>query len=369
MSAILAARPGSYQVITPSYDTTGVTDLANLNSALASGIPIFLQPSNSGTLKPQYWINAPLKPVSGSFITGLNWWTASDNDYYGVGDGFAGGAMITMVPGSGFTSGTYGIDMLNETTTQYYGVDISGITLYGEEFTSGSGVGGIRIAGAWGGSFLRGVCVNKPAGDCLHLGTDPVQFNTPDAWQFLNCKFAGSKAGRGVYADDIPDSWFTDCEASTNSLDNWQINYSVNTRFSGCKGENSGSGGGWHFGGMNAGQIVTLTGCTSQYNSLDGFLFDNSGESSELGTYQLANCRSINDNQAASTYAAFRSTGCTSRIMAVGAYAAAAAYGAYEGGSSYGMCFTGSYLTGTTAATHDDGTNTHVLVNQETVPF
>jgi hypothetical protein len=114
---------------------------------------------------------------------------------------------------------------------------------------------------------------------------------------------------------------------------------------------------------------MTVTAFTSQFNALDGMLFDNSAGGG-LGTYQLANCVSTKDNQSAGAgIAGIRSNGCLSRIMSAGHFASGSAYGASEVAASFGMCFTGSSLAGTTAATHDDGSNTHALVNQSPVPF
>ncbi len=353
----------SYFLLRPSGDSSGKTDTANINGLLADGQPVFLLPS--AVSDNPYFINAPITPVTGSVINGFNWWAAANSDTYNPGIGQPGGALIIMVPG--FT-GPAGIAMINTTGSQRYGVDISGITLLGYEL--GSGPHGILIDGAWGAGFLRGVQVYRPPGDCLHFATDSTSGYNPDDWLISQCNFKASRNGRGVYADNIPDSWFTDCEASANQLDNWLIGSSTNTRFSSCKGEGSNAGAGFHFGGFfSAGEVLSLTQCNTQFNSQDGFLFD-AGSAGAAGTYLLANCNSLSDGQAGgTTYASYRSNGCKSRIMASGCYGAGAAYGAYEGSSSYGMCFTGSYLAGTTAATHDDGTNTHALVNQSPVPF
>ena len=322
----------------------------------AQGKSVLLVPGQT------YFINQPLTPVTGSLMTGLNWWSASSYDDYGAGTGQAGGTLIQYTADF---SADYGIDMFNAGADQFYGVDLSGFTLYGGPANTG---GGIRADGAWGACFLRGVSVLQCSGDLLHFAADDTTGKVPDDWQVRDCKFSGG-AGGGVYADDIPDSWFTDCESSSNAAHNWDINFSINTRMTACKGEGSVNGAGFHFGGNGTGDVVTLTACTTQFNQQDGFLFDNAAGGSTQAVYQLANCVSTHDNQAASTYAGYRSNGSLARIMGNGCFATGAAYGAYEGGTSYFMCFTGSYLSGTTSATHDDGTNTHALVNQSPVAF
>jgi hypothetical protein len=356
--------PSGIPYLAPSDDSSGNTDASNINGLLAQGSPVFLLPGE------KYFINQPInKWQDGSFLCGFQNWSASPFDNYGAGAQPAteGGAEIFLVPA--FETGHYAFEMTNSTAgKQYFGVDICGVNIYCWDLSGSSVVGGILADGAWGACFLRGVGIIGPTNDCLHLQVDGTTGKVPDDWQVTDCKFSAS-FGKGVYADNIPDSWFDNCEASGNSVDQWHIANSTNTRFSNCKAENGASAAGWHFTGMGAGNVVALANCTSQLNNQDGWLFDNIAAGG-LGTYVLTGCRSLNDDQAASaTYAGFRDNGCLSRIMGAGCIATGASYGAYEGGTAYGMCFTGSFFTGTTAATHDDGTNTHALVNQSPVPF
>ncbi len=351
---------GTPRLIEPSGDATGATDVARINAGLANGGSVQLAPA---PLSAPYWINAPITPTTGSRLWGTQWWAASLNDFYGAGPGASGG---TVIWATNFT-GSAMISMPDPGGTQQYGVDLAGFTLEGFS-TGGSGARGIEAIGAWGACLLRGVCIHRPDSDCLYfdVGTGHV----PDDWQVSQCRFSASRNGCGVnVVNNLPDSWFDSCEASQNHLDNWKINWCDNTRWTSCKGENSPAGCGWHFTANGMDHLGTLTGCTSQLNWQDGFLFDNSAGSGALGSYILTGCRSASDNQAASTFAAFRSNGSKCRIMGSGCFGAGAAYGAYEGGSSYGMAFTGSWFAGTTAATHDDATNTHALVNQSPVPF
>jgi hypothetical protein len=351
--------------IFPSGDTAGATDIVNVNNALAAGAAVYLSPGG------KYFIDAPIVPKTGSRIDGGMWWSASVNDNYSAGTGASGGALITMVPA--FT-GAAAINMTNAANTQLYGVDLSGFTIEG--FSVGAGtIYGILVDGAWGACFLRGVCIHRPPADCIRFQTDATSGKIPDDWQVTNCKFSASRNGNGVYAAELADAWFTDCESSESKLDGWHINYGVNTRFTSCKGENN-AGTGYHFTGIGAGETQFLTGCHSDLNSLDGFLFDNAGPSGGgLGSYVLTGCVSESDGQSSAVagYAGFHANGCNSRVILTGCLASTNAtgpqYGASQTGGSYGLAATGCFLQGATAATHDDGTNTHVLSNLVPVPF
>lgn len=340
----------NFSLIAPSGDTTGSIDVANINAALAAAKNVCLVPGAT------YYINSPITPISQSFITGFQWNTASQNDNYGSGAANPVGAVIQAVNFSGAAM----ILMQNDTYSQYYGVDISGISLISYTGAMPLASHGIAAYGYWGACFLRGLQIQKPGGDCLHIDTSTVTNGICDDWQVTDCKFSGARSGCGVnIVNDLPDSWFDNCESSENTLDGWSVNWCDNTRWSNCKGENNG-GAGWHFTGNGADHLAQLSNCTAQLNNQDGWLFDAATD----GEYLLIGCRSHGDNVAASTYAAFRSNGSQAKIIGTGCYGTGAAYGAYEAGSSYGMCFTGSYLTGTTADTFDDGTNTNALINQ-----
>lgn len=352
---------GTPRLIAPSGDVTGATDVARINAGLAGGGSVQLAPA---PLAAPYWINAPILPTTGCRLWGTQWWAASANDNYGAGVGASGG---TVIQATGTFSGAAMINMDNQAVTQLYGADLAGFTLEGFS-TSGLGCHGIQVNGAWGACFLRGVMVHRPDQDCLHMNLGGGN-KVPDDWQVSECRFSGSRNGWGVnIANNLPDSWFDSCESSENQLGGWKVNWCDNTRWTSCKGENSIAGPGWQFTGNGVDHTCHLTGCSSNANAQDGFLFDNS-VGGALGSYILTGCKSTADNQAAGAFSAFRSNGSKSRIMGTGCFAAGAKYGADEVASSYGMCFTGSWLAGTTAATHDDGSNTHALVNQSPVPF
>lgn len=346
----------------PTGDETGAQDPANINLAWEAGLPVFLMPCNPATLAGRYYIGASLTPKSGSLMTGFQWYAASFADNYGAGAGGPGGALLYVVPGF---PADYVIDMVNDTGSQYYGVDLSGFNIFANDNFA---CGGIRVHGAWGAGFLRGIAVEGTTLDCLHFEVSGATEKEPDEWTVAQSKFAVSYNGYGVYCDNLPDSTFTDVISTSCGLDSWYLGFGYNTRLNNCRGEQS-NGAGFHLGGLGAGRILSLNQCTTQFNKGDGILFDNTGGGA-LGTYQLNGFVSTNDNQSGGTTAAgIRSSGCLSRVMAVNCFAAGSAYGAYEGGGSYGMYLNGSSLSGTAAATHDDGTNTHALTLAAAVPW
>jgi hypothetical protein len=354
---------GSLYWLPPSGDTTGATDVANINGLLSAGNAVFLTPGGS------YYISSPILPVTGSRLDGGQWWSAVDSDIYTTGGevGQTGGALITMTSTFSGDAAISLPDPGSAATNQQWGVDISGLTIEGHSLTSGSAYG-IHVTGAWGACYLRGVCVHRPPQDCVRfdVGTDD---SIPDDWYIEGCKFSGSRDGYGCYASHLDDSWILSTESSENALDGWYFGYGVNTRFVGCKGENNG-GNGYQFTGLYETQTVVVNGCTTHLNKQNGFLFSNAGGGG-LGTYLLTGCLSQQDGQTSGS--GYTSDGCVSRVIATGCHVdvntTGPKYGAAETSSSYGKCFTGCRLQGVTAATHDDGSNTHALVNQSPVPF
>jgi hypothetical protein len=367
--------PESVIQLTPSGDSSGATDTAQINWALSQHPVVSLLPgpfssSSVSSVKPWY-INAPIVVPSNTRLTGGWFWQAVDSDDYSAGVLNTGGVLI--IPVKDFR-GSAVIELVNGTKQQQGAQVLEGFTIEANALPRGSGIHGIIVQGAVGAGFIQGVTVHRPDGDCLHMVTSQSTGYIPDDWQVSFCKFSASRSGRGVYLSELADSWFVACEASENNGDNWDCNNGTNTRFFGCKGENSAAGNGWHFGGLGTGEVIELTGCTSQLNYQNGFLFDNSGSIGGLGTYTLTGCRSWRDGRTRlDKYAAFSSAGCRSRIIGTGCVSSpdstGAAYGAMEVSGSYGMCFTGSYLAGTTGSTHDDGSNTHALLHQSPVPF
>ncbi len=357
---IAVGNLASAQVIPPSGDTTGATDVSNINTALANGDPVQLL---QAPLAAPYYIDTPILPISQSRLWGAQQWSASENDNYGNGVGESGGTVILAT--GGFTGQAF-INMTNSTGSQYYGVDLAFFTIEGYE-PSGA-IYGMYVDGAWGACFMRGLCIHGAPSDNVHFTYDSTSGKVPDDWLITDCKFSCSFHGYGVYADFLDDSWIINCESSQNDKDAWYLSATTNTRLIGCKGENSG-GAGFRFGGMYGGGGTTeLIGCSTNLNQQDGFLFDSSVNSG-AGYYTLTGCRASQDGQAGgTTYAGFRSNGGASQVTITGGTVVTGggsgpAYGASLTGSSLGMSLTGTLLDAVTSTTYDDGSNTTPLIN------
>jgi hypothetical protein len=351
------------QIILPSGDTSGVTDTAAINTGLANGGSVQLV---QAPLDAPYYINAPIIMSSQSRLWGTQWWSASGQDNYSAGVGGSGGSVILLT--SSF-SGNAGIILSNSTVNQYYGVDLAGFTL--ECYNApGSSSYGILVDGAWGACFLRGVTIHRPPNDCLHVQVDVSTGFVPVDWTVSECKFSASRTGYGVYIEDMPNTWFTDCEASENTLDGWVVGYGVNSRWTSCKGENN-NGNGFHFVGLGATEAQWLTGCSTRFNGQNGFLFDNSGGGGvSTSLYIMTGCVAQQDgqNSTSSGYAGFAVSGCAGLVAGDGCVSQVdignqhPQYGASQTNGSLGTTFTASLLQGTTS-TFDDGTNVAVLID------
>lgn len=364
---------GSFEIagaevwIKPTGDTSGATDTVHINDYLAAGYTVHLLPG-------QYYVDDTITVPTGGALVGPFPVQADTNSGYGAGDLALQGPVIHAAGAfTGDDPPPAVIECYNSTDTQEGGQVLANFSIEANTTPSGSGVFGILLHGAVAAGYISGVTVHRPDGACLRVQTDTGTGYVPDQWTVENCTFAASRSSHGVQADIMPDSSFVNCLSHNNAMDGWHIGGFDNSRMIGCKGENNGNAG-FHLGGLSVTDWpCEFTSCTSQLNQEDGWLFDNS-LSGVFATYLLTGCRSMEDGQAGgTTYAGFRSSGNISRIMATGALVVADAtgpyYGAAEESSSYGMCFTASSLGGVHAATYDDGSNTHALVNQEPVPF
>lgn len=346
-------------IIGPSGDSSGATDVAAINFALSNFRQVQLTPG-------QFFANAPITIPTGTELTGAFPVQVDGSNPYGAGLLANLATILTSVPGAG--RGV--IECSNTTGTQQGGQVIRNLLIEANGTASGSGSFCVLLHGAVGAGFIDNVVMHRSDGPCLRIRTDSGTGFVPDQWRINRCVMAASRSSHGVQADNIPDSTFTDCLSHGNALDGWNIGSSVNTNWIGCRGEGN-SGRGWNINGFaSAGEIASLTACSSELNNGSGFRFT---AGTTGGTYMLSNCRSSQDGRAAGTTAGYESTGSTCRIMATGcmtfADATGPTYGALEQSSSFFMCFTGSFLEGVTAATHDDGSNTHALQSNSPVPF
>lgn len=353
------------QVYAPSGDPSGATDRAAINGFFFNNDPVQL----TGNSRTPYFVDKRLLANTWPLkLWGSQWYSASQQDSYGAGTGNAGGSLIIAVPGFTPSAADHPgiIEIINTTGVQWYGYDFAGFTIEGNQILN-STVHGIVVEGAVGAGFMRGVMVHRPQQDCFHMEAGASTF-VPDEWVIDQCKGSGSRNGIGLYAPQLPDSIISNSNFSENFGTGCVTAFCTNTKLIGTKGENNG-GNGFSFAGFTAGEYIEFIGCTTNFNQLDGFSFNNSAGGAQ-GNVNLVGCRSTNDGQSGgATNSGFHDNGCLSRVMMTGCYALGAKYGARAEGVAFGMALTGCSMSGTTAPTFDSGTNTHALSNLAAVPF
>lgn len=361
LSGYASGTTGGVIWLAPSGNSS--QDVLNINSCFALGIKtIYLL---CGTFLFNAQINVPV----GTGILGAMPVQADGSQSYGNGPiGANLGTIIISNPGAGNAA----FNISNTTTTPQGGQVLANFVLEGNGTPLGSGSKGIVLHGLVGAGVLDNVVVHRFDGPNLKIENDAGTGFVPDQWRINRCIFSASRSSFGVQIQDLPDSTITDCLSHGNALADWDIANSTNTKMIGCRGED-GAGIGMNLHGFGtAGQTFELINYGSELNAQDGILFDDgpTHAGSALGTYILTGCRSNGDNVGgAAAGSAYRSVGCKSRIMMTGCYGSGAKFGANETAISYGMALTGCYMAGTTAATNDDGTNTHALSNLVPVPF
>lgn len=348
-------------VIYPSGDTTGATDVTNINAALANGGAVQLV---NAPLSAPYFIDSPILPSTGSRLWGAQFASASENDDYSEGVGASVGTVIVMV--SGFT-GAAAISFPDPGSgVQAYGVDLAGFTIEGYECENGASYG-IEVVGAWGACFMRGVMIHRPPLDCFRAVASSATLKVPDEWVIFQCKFSASRGGNGATLSYLDDSVFTDCNFSENDADGLNMTAGENTRFTDCKFENNKANGA-HLTGIGSGSTVYFNGCDTHENAYNGFLFDNtSGDGSAEGRYVLNGCSINQDGQGSTTagYAGIQVDGCASPVIVNGGnfgYSGTTSepqYAASQVSSSAGLTLNNVDFNG--GLTYDDGSNTSPL--------
>jgi hypothetical protein len=361
----------SIPVVSPSGDTTGATDKANITAALANG-------GYCQLLAATYYVNGPIvMPGSvsvASALHGLQVGWGDDLDYYSVGEGVPTGTIIQTTT---TFAGEAVILMNNTSSTSYMTPSLRDFVIQCEPMPAQSGSNGghgIEMTGAWSAGFIQNVFVYKPQGSCFLFQDATTGTGNPDNNIIRACKAAGAKGasggetgGYGFCIAHMPDAVFSDCEASECDLDAWFTVGITNCMFSNCKGENSTNG--WHHTGWyGAGEYAVFTGCTSNENYNNGWLFDNTNGTG-LGTYVLSGCKATNENQANTTFGGFVASSCQSRILLTGCYADQNLhFGASQTGS-YLMQVVGGYFAGGSAATFNGTGNTHPLTTSALAAF
>jgi hypothetical protein len=254
-----------------------------------------------------YKVSAPLTIPQGVTFLGDSGGWAEPSGNYGLG-----GVPVTgtiLMPSSAFTptSGN-GAAVIYLTTGNAQGgqQQIKQISIDGQNAPSSNSIHGIQAYNAVAGVKLRDVLVY--GGTSSNLGGNgldmrPGTNQNPDFWDVAHCKFS-SMGGNGVNMNGVSDSYFVSVEATGNTGSNWNITNCGNCRYVGCKGENSGAGQGWFLTAVSGftGELA-FTGCTSQFNHLDGWYLTGPG----AGMYQFTGIRSVSDGE--SSGSAFTLTG------------------------------------------------------------
>jgi hypothetical protein len=259
--------------IDPSGDTTGATDTARLNNALTAA-----SAGSVVTLSPGiFYTAAPITIPAHTGFWGQKRAMAIPTGNYGIGGLPLDGTIIKPVAAF---AGSAVILLPTPGATQSGGQDIRRITVDGSLLPAGT-VHGIEAQGAHAGVTLRDMLVDKVTGNGLYPHNDGT--SQPDFWHVAECKFSACGLA-GALLSGLADSWITDCEATGNNGNNWDITNGNNSRFTNCKGEFSTTGHGWNLTGAAGftGHVI-FTHCNAANNGADGFHLTGLG----TGTYDF----------------------------------------------------------------------------------
>lgn len=286
---LLAVDPGGLVLgngpkefwIPPSGDNTGATDAANLNTVLAlGGSTVHLLP---GT----YYVNRPLIVPAGSRLQGSAGNALSLAPTYG--------SVITCAAGWAQGGASDPAVILFNTGTEEQQVNDLTIDC------SASAAASYGIAGYSGNVKIRDVAVNFAAvNGVAHLG--PVG-STTDTWRME--RVTAHRSGHSGFVVNAPDSTYIDCEAigsgnaslAGNTDPGWLIRASNNSKFIGCRSENTfGTGDGFDYIGPSAGGTATglsFTACSSSSSGGHGLHID--GSAGGIMPMSFTDCRFVND--------------------------------------------------------------------------
>jgi hypothetical protein len=371
----LLAAGGTWNVLDEGFaggaDPTGSTDCAAAFNAALNAAPA----GQTITVPPAYWtgggwaqavykVNSPVVIPAYTGLVSLGFRAhGSAYDWSGV---TMNGPIIK--PSASF-SGAGAIEMINNTANEKGGQVLRGIN-----------IDGTSAPGTTHGIYAQGNIFAPVIGDCMVynmpgtgiynlLGTGGG--NGPDDWYVARCKISHCGVGINTTA---PDSWWIDVESSECTGSNWQIAAGGNSRYIGCKGENSSGGYGFSVVVGNTGGQFFI-GCDTQINYLSGWNITGPANAEGNGFVLLTGCTSTADAAVEGVvHAGLRVNNCAAAVLAPGFVSiltdggAYPPYGATLTGSSNTLVLTGAYLQGNIAATHDDGSNTIPLVSQLPVP-
>lgn len=324
-----------------------VNNDVNINQLLATIGHVKLAPG-------QYPVTGPVNVPDGAVFESDYCQVITPNDFSGVS--MTNGAVLQ--PAGAYT-GANGVIQFSATSSSS-GRVVRNIVIDATAIEHNTPVvHGIYSTGPVYGAVLDGVLIYKPSGYGIY--TDNTG-GAPDSWFVFRCKVSHAVGAAGIWAN-IADTWWIGVESSEGGTatptDGWLVGGAGgNQRFIGCKGENNG-GYGWNVNASASDQPMSWTDCGAQINAKSGWFFRGGTNSTILS---LANCRSDNDGGVAD--AGLLVSGCASRIQVVNFQALSElGYGCWYGSSSFELSCVNCYWGAAVAATHDDGSNTHALVN------
>ena len=250
----------------PSGDTTGATDVTNIQALLNLCSPGKTAQLQAGV----FWTDAPI--IQPPWVTLQGEGTLLNNSFLtdyptihqGSGSFAQGGAAqkaaILMVDQA---TGGYSIASAGQ---QVININVDGSS-------APSNTDGIDLYGTVGGVLMRDVSVRGMTGggvQCLSRSG-----NIPDGLR-LNGLMAAGGGGNGFFFQSA-DMICHDLHSIGNGGDGFRIITAANSHFSDCRSGNN-SARGWNFGNntgsANGTGYLSLQNCNSQLNALDGYYVD-----------------------------------------------------------------------------------------------
>lgn len=253
---------GAGGTLAPSGDTSGATDRAAINGALAGSGVALLSPGGT------YYTNGPILQVANGVL---------DGGHGPIGVTAAPARIVAVGAASAAFAGAGIVELGTSAEPQVRNLCLDGSQLTG---ITGYGVNGVSATYVKLLDLLILGDVNKVN---LGLANGVRQNNSgpvPVGWhcERIIVRYASGSAFNLVTGTDA--TWI-DCQSSTSGADGWFINGCQNSRWLGCRGDrdaNAGfhvSGAGWGTGNGSGGAV--FDGCSSDRCAQNGFLVDSTG--------------------------------------------------------------------------------------------
>lgn len=341
------AQLGNAIFIPPSEDSTGIVDYANITGAFTTvgiGGMVFLTPGI-------FYINQKITVPPYLGLTGLGI-RPMGTQFDWAGFTIAG----SILKATSTFSGTAMLEFSNVTANETGGQTLRNFAVDMSLAPAGYGV---HSTGSIAAVTIEDVLIYHAPNTGLFIEVGVGGGQGPDTWFVSGLKVSHCVIGIETVAAD---TWWLNCESSENTSSAWVIDGTGNSRYIGCKGENSGQYG-W-FINTGATAPVHFSTCTTQFNTLSGFKVTGPTAVANPSIISMVDCRSAFDGG----LAGLEVNDCKCRVMATQFTTLTLAgstpnYGACLINASFELVLTTSFLQGAVASTFDDGSNTHVLVN------